>query len=384
MNDVTISPSHVQSPLQVLYLLPPTNMRLNCIQKVLHCHDIPERYLFYGLDYFVKAGVEIRHNLVEQHPFQKWLGLIFRRLLTGLGAYSGDLEWLLPVWGEILRAEAIVAFSDRIALPLLYLRVFRIIPRIPLLYLTMGLPEKIAEFNSSKFKRLIFSELRRVDRIVPLSMTESRLLNAEGFEGNVQFMPAGVDTLYYRPIELEETIDVCCVGADPYRDFFTLFATAKLLPDKSFLVVASYDHAKTFEEVPANVGVLVDIPMAEIRHLLATSRIVAIPVRQNSYSGGTTVVLQAMSMGRTVVANAIGANAEGYGFTDNENCIFFPVGDSNKLAEILGSLLGDDERRRAIGRKARSFIVENLSLETFHASLLKMVDDIASRNWGNK
>lgn len=371
-------------PLRVLYLLPPSETRLSGIGNLLQDPDNPARYLFYGLDYFARSGVSVRHNLMRPLPWHDRFGGFFRQILSRMGAYSGDLEWLLPVWGELRHAEVIVAFSDRMVLPLLYLRLFGFLPRTPVLYLTMGLPEKIASFRNRLWKRLILSELRRVDWIVPLSSVESRLILEEGIDGNVQFVRVGVDTNYYRPIELEETIDVCCIGADPYRDFFTLFATAKLLPDKSFLVVASNDHAKTFGEVPANVRVLVDIPMAEIRHLLATSRTVAIPVRQNSYSGGTTVMLQAMSMGRTVVANAIGANAEGYGFIDNENCIFFPVGDCNKLAEILGSLLGDDERRRAIGRKARSFIVENLSLETFHASLLKMVDDIASRNRGNK
>jgi hypothetical protein len=189
-----------RTPLRVLYLLPPVNTRLNRLCDVLQNLDIPERYLFYGLDYFVSAGVDVRHNLVRPGHAHKWLGCAFRRVLSGMGAYSGDLEWLLPAWRDMWWADVIVAFSDRITLPLLYLRALRILPRLPLLYITMGLPEKLAAFQSCTLKRRFLDELGRVDRIICLSLVESRMILAQGLEDNVHFLSAGVDTQYYSPI----------------------------------------------------------------------------------------------------------------------------------------------------------------------------------------
>ncbi|NQT56704.1 MAG: YfhO family protein [Desulfobacteraceae bacterium] len=41
------------------------------------------------------------------------LGEFFRQFVVGCGAYAGDLEWILPVWNQLLHCDAIVAFSDR-------------------------------------------------------------------------------------------------------------------------------------------------------------------------------------------------------------------------------------------------------------------------------
>ena len=46
-----------------------------------------------------------------------------------------------------------------------------------------------------------------------------------------------------------------------------------------------------------------DVSFAAVRDLLRRARVVALPVVDNSYSGATTVLLQALATGRPVVVS---------------------------------------------------------------------------------
>ena len=90
-------------------------------------------------------------------------------------------------------------------------------------------------------------------------------------------------------------------------------------PDVRFLVVASAEHARSLGERPPNVSVETDLPFDEMRDRLERARVVALPVRDNSYSGATTVLLQAMALAKPVVVTRTAAIATGYGLVDGEN-----------------------------------------------------------------
>ncbi len=53
---------------------------------------------------------------------------------------------------------------------------------------------------------------------------------------------------------------------------------------------------------------------------MSRARVVALPVRDNSYSGATTVLLQAMAMAKPVVVSRTAAIADGYDLEDGVNC----------------------------------------------------------------
>lgn len=82
------------------------------------------------------------------------------------------------------------------------------------------------------------------------------------------------------------------VGADPHRDYELLLEVARSLPSVSFSIVMSGDGARGLADVPTNVAVEVDIPFEHMRSRLDEARVIAVPVRENTYSGATTVLLQ--------------------------------------------------------------------------------------------
>ncbi len=87
----------------------------------------------------------------------------------------------------------------------------------------------------------------------------------------------------------------------------------------------------------------------------------ALPVRDNTYTGATTVLLQAMASGKPVVVSRTAAIARGYHLEDGSNCVLVPPGDAEALANAVGTLLDDDDRAQAIGARARATVEEHLT-----------------------
>ena len=82
-----------------------------------------------------------------------------------------------------------------------------------------------------------------------------------------------------------------------------------------------------------------------MRDRLGRARVVALPVRDNSYSGATTVLLQAMALGKPVVVTRTAAIATGYGLVDGENVRFAAPGDTATFATAVADLLADERTR---------------------------------------
>lgn len=83
--------------------------------------------------------------------------------------------------------------------------------------------------------------------------------------------------------------------------------------------------------------------------LVALLRGCGIFVQPSELEGTSPVILQAMGAGCAVVANGIDENV----YTLGDAGILFPVNDADALSEVLRSLAGDPERRKAMGSAAR-------------------------------
>ncbi len=160
-------------------------------------------------------------------------------------------------------------------------------------------------------------------------------------------------------------MDVVSVGADPHRDFDLLTRVAARMPGTSFQVVTTADHARALSPATANLSVDVDLPFEEMRARLAGARVVALPVRENSYSGATTVLLQAMALAKPVVVTRTWAIATGYGLVDGDNCRLVAPGDDEAFERALTEVLRDEERARALGVRARTTVERDLSWERY-------------------
>jgi len=325
--------------------------------------DAPERYRLFGLDQFEERGAEIRHNLGGRVPLlARAADKVVNKLVYGLGGYGGDFATVLASLREINRADVVLSTVDTVGIPLVLLKRFGLV-RPPVVYIAIGLPERLVQLR--RLQRLYRRALGKTRAIVSYAESETTWLR-EWLDGaNVVFVPFGVDTQAFRPVDREPELDVLSVGADPRRDFGLLTDIARRRPELSFLIVASAEHSRTLD----GVRVETDVPLDAVRDRLASARVVALPVRDNSYSGATTTLLQAMAMAKPVVVSRTDAIATGYELEDGVNCRLVPPGDVDALERALLETLTGADAATSLGIRARETVERSLSWERYTSAL---------------
>jgi len=343
----------------------------------------PERYLLFGLDELRARGHDVRHNLERARPpaWAREAGRASRWGLERAGGYGGDFATVYASLGEAGRAEVVVSTVDTVGIPLLLLkRAGRLSP--PLVYVAVGLPERLALLRGRRMRRLYASALARASTVVAYSEHEAeeleRWVAAHGERARTAFVPFGVRTDVLVPATRRAELDVVSVGADPHRDYELLVRVAEAMPDRSFRLVAAADRLRSLTRLPRNVSVEVELAFEEMLERLRAARVVALPVRENSYSGATTVLLQAMALGKPVVVSRTQAISNGYGLVDGDNCRLVPPGDPETFARALRDVLGDDLRARALGGSARITVERELGWDRYVDRLEELILDAAA------
>ncbi|MER3411085.1 MAG: hypothetical protein C4305_01260 [Thermoleophilia bacterium] len=342
-----------------------------------------ERYCLFGLDQLASRGVAVRHNLeVEPPAWASALDGAANRLLYGLGGYGGDFASVFPFLGAANRADVVLSTVDTVGIPLALLARAGLL-RSPLVYVAVGLPERLERLSGEGMRRLYASALGRAYAIVSYSAYEAEALRRALGHTRVVFLPFGVDTEALRPSfgVLADT-DVVSIGADPRRDYPLLLRVAARRPEISFRLVVSAEHARALGSPPANVAVEVDLPLAAALDRARKARLVCLPVRENSYSGATTTLLQAMSMAKPVVVSRTVAIASGYDLEDGVNCRLVAPGDETALERAMVELLADPEGAARLGARARETAERSLSWDRYADALLELLQEAAGARGG--
>ena len=324
----------------------------------------PERYLLFGLDQLARRGWGTSHNLERHGSPPAWAraaGRSMKAALERAGGYGGDFATVLAALRRVNRADVVLSTVDTVGIPLMLLnRAGRVRP--PLVYVAVGLPERLARLRNERMRRLYARALASSAAVLAYSEFEAEELRAwmasYGESTQVVFVPFGVDEDALAPTNVQPDVDVVSIGADPHRDLELLLAVAAELSSKSFRIVTTADRARSLGALPENVEAETDLPFGEMRHRLESARAVALPVRDNSYSGATTVLLQAMAAGKPVVVSRTKAIATGYGLVDGENCRLVEPGDAPGFQRALGDVLRDEWHARALGARARRTVEE--------------------------
>ena len=322
--------------------------------------------MLFGLDELREKGHTVRHNL-ERSALPPWARAAGRLAKSGLeraGGYGGDFATVLGSLRAANRADVVLSTVDTVGIPLMLGGHAHALRR-PLVYTAIGLPERLEQLGSERMRRLYARALSDCRSILAYSVREAdditRWVETHGGHAPVEFLPFGVDTDTFRPTDQPTVHDVVSVGADPHRDFALLLEVARTMPAVDFIIVATRDGVRTLSAVPANVTIEVDLPFERTRERLAGARVVALPVLENTYSGATTVLLQAMALEKAVVVSRTSAITTGYGLVDGENCRLVAPGDAVSFAKSVQDLLDDELHARALGASARRIAERELT-----------------------
>ncbi len=336
------------------------------------------RYSLYGLDEVRAAGFDVEHNLEPRFRPGRASRVTAKALNSALelgGGYGGDFASVLASRRALNRADVVFSTVDTVGIPATLLKRAGLV-QPPIVYAAIGLPERLERLRTRAARRLFERAYRRLHTIVAYGRGEVDALREWiGPDGpDVVFVPFGVDATAFAP-EPGRTpdVDVVSVGADPRRDLELLVSLARAHAEWSFRVVSTQDQSAALAGRPSNVDVELDLPFASVRERLASARVVVLPVRENSYSGATTVLLQAMALGKSVVVSRTAAISRGYHLEDGLNCRLVPPGDLGALEHAVAGLLANGENAAEIGARARRTVEEHLTWDRYAGAIVELL-----------
>lgn len=227
-------------------------------------------------------------------------------------------------------------------------------------------------------KRLFFTRLkahRQMDAVFVYARTQRDFavdqLGVE--EKRVRLIAFHADAQFYRERgDLPGPTDQICAAGLEWRDYPTLIEAVSTMPDLAVKLAAASPWSKHADEtsrrtLPANV-VARRYDYAELRALYAESLFVVVPLYENDFQAGVTTMLEAMAMGKAVVATRTTGQTDV--ITDGENGLYVAPGDVAGWRAAITRLRSDAPLRERLGRNARRWVEEN-------ATLTRWVQEIA-------
>ena len=325
----------------------------------------------FGYDHFFNALTAVDCNLRLPRSmglFDWFIGILDRFFAPRTGIGFGDLASVVNHLRTLNRAKVVLATTDNTGLPAARLKAHGFL-KPPLVYVSIGLPERLKAVAARSLARAdrYRKRMAHVERFIAYGYAEAEWLRRWlGDNSKVCFIPFGVDTEKWHPIEPSaEGADLLSIGADSMRDFELLLDYARRRPEVNILLVTGEEWKAKLGTPPANVQLRVQVPIEDLRDVIAGARLVVLPVKENTYSGATTTLLQCMAMGKSVVVSRVGAIGQGYGLVDGVNVRWVEPGSAVSLVTTVDALLADETGRQRLGISARLHVMEKLSWDRY-------------------
>ncbi|WP_240535719.1 glycosyltransferase family 4 protein [Bradyrhizobium sp. STM 3809] len=209
-------------------------------------------------------------------------------------------------------------------------------------------------------KRAVFRVLlARVDGFVVFSNVE-REIYSEAFDVPIDqfhFVHWGMAKPATTPsiIPAEDYGYIAAIGGNG-RDYKTLVAAARLLPDIKFVLVVRPENLYGLE-LPRNVFARVDIAFGEAMETLRLARFMVLPLNPGEVPCGHITLAAAMHLGKAIIATSSPGVSD---YVQNEdNAISVKAGAVDELVGAIRRLWGDSAACERFGERGRMFAEEN-------------------------
>lgn len=237
-------------------------------------------------------------------------------------------------------------------------------------------------------KQVFFSFLkaqRRLDQIFVYAQSQydwgmDRLRIAPE---KLALIPFHADDHFYRPLAAPVKPDQICSAGLEWRDYPTLIEAVASMPDLTLKLAAASPWSKQEDQtagrtLPPNVDAR-RYDYYALRALYAESSFVVVPLRETDFQAGVTTILEAMAMGKAVIATRTTGQTDV--ITDGENGLTVAPGDVEGWQRAISRLRSDAPLRERLGRNARRWVEENATLDRWAGRLADAVAETTfSRN----
>jgi glycosyltransferase involved in cell wall biosynthesis len=191
-------------------------------------------------------------------------------------------------------------------------------------------------------------------------------------------LPEQTDTRFFRPGagERKKRPLIFSPGLEQ-RDYRTLAEAVRGL-DVDVLVCAMSPNAvqksAAFpEELPPNMTVK-PLPWREFRQAYRDADLVVIPLRENLYSAGSTVVMEAMACRKPVVITAIPGIAAD--FASRDLLLTAPAGDAAAMRTQIERMVSDAALRESYAQRGHDAVMREHTLEFVMLQLAKRLAEL--------
>lgn len=238
----------------------------------------------------------------------------------------------------------------------------------------------VMALESHRVLRLEEQIATEATKIAVISCQEEHLFRRLTGRTNAMVVGNGVDTEYFRPLQVEERPETCCfVGVLNYRpnvegiEWFVsrVWPTIRRQRPEAKLQIVGRTPCLAVKRLARTRGVEIHADVPDVRPYVCRSTAAIAPM--NIARGVQNKVLEAMAMNKAVVTTpAALAGIEAKAGTE-----IVQAEGADAWRNALLSLFDEERYRRQIGNAARQFVVKNHSWE---GSLAPMRDAIGSRN----
>jgi glycosyltransferase involved in cell wall biosynthesis len=156
------------------------------------------------------------------------------------------------------------------------------------------------------------------------------------------------------------------------RDYKTLFEAVGPLNLRTVVVAAP--RAVDGLDVPGCVEVRSGISIEECQSLAQRARLSVVPVANDATASGQVTVVQAMRMGRPVIATRC-MGTEDY-IESGQTGVLVPLGSAPELSRAIQELWDDEPLRRRLGANAQRHAAEHFSDEAAGKALGLILDEL--------
>ena len=153
---------------------------------------------------------------------------------------------------------------------------------------------------------------------------------------------------------------ICALGSQG-RDYKTLLLAMKRLPRLRLVIVAAPENLMNIE-IPANVTVKTNIPLAQAMNILAHCRFMVLPLKGNKVPCGHVTIVSAMHLGKAIIATD-SSGLEDYIATQVTG-LSCPAHDDTAWAIAMQSLHDDPTMSLQIGLAGQRFARKHCTEES--------------------
>lgn len=199
--------------------------------------------------------------------------------------------------------------------------------------------------------------------------------------GRVFFIPHGVDTVFFCPLETEVDYPRCVFSGQYQRDFKTLAEVIARVsvqnPQIKFDLIVPKDkrNHSSLSSIMGNENVFwyAGISDEQLLQIYQQASMLFLPLLDCT---ANNALVEAIACGLPVVSNSVGGIGD---YTQDTFADLFAVGDVERMSQAVLRLAQDKEERKKRGMAARSFARQNLSWERVAVQTLEVYSKVLSK-----